>query len=274
MDADDLENYLQQINDAEMQEAQKISSSDLMKDTEPLTDNIYGDEIPDNEIPDNEIPDNECCGYDDDTALAKLTARRLQEEEDEKLAKQLMEQFAREDEQYRQRQNPPPPPQPQSHASRRRIRPDDSEEHNTELQAYRIEQDLLDQIRAHEAEETIKKEGNAFDGVFNTDTLMRKMDEEDEEIRRKFDLKLQREKERQLRAEQDAEYEEALKEDMRRESAKQLRLSPQNEPSDLETKLIPVHAPEEPMPVPVAQPMLAPDELRAARMRRFNLPKP
>jgi hypothetical protein len=172
--------------------------------------------------------------FQEDTDLERILYQIQQQEKgDAELARQLAEE-----------ENPPPNEVAQG---------DDMDE-------------VLEQIRKMEAQEMLKKNGNAYDKPLNVDRLMRQQDAEDEELRKHSEWQSEK-------LQQDWEYEEALRQEtMRLEALKKLQT-----PAPVPTPV--------PAPVPITTPVVVPvantsdeledipktrEEMRAARMKFFN----
>lgn len=182
-------------------------------------------------------------GYDAD--MEEL--RRQQMEMDEEIARQLMEEF-------NQERNPP---------ARRR------DPGNLGIQDDDID-NIMEQFRINEAQERLKRSGNAFEAPINIDRVMEEQDEEDERIRQQYEARFKQEESRRLREEQDAEYEALLAASLESEPLPNIP-NPDTIPdeSNSSSSSSSSESDEEPLIKPTT------DQLRRARLAYFmNKPKP
>jgi len=185
---------------------------------------------------------------EDDDLESILRQIKQQEENDAELARQLARQLEEEN-------NPPPLEGAQG---------DDMDV-------------VLEQIRKMEAEEMLKKKGNAYDKPLNLDRLMQQQDAEDEDIRKKSQQQIKNANWQAEKLQQDWEYEEAIRQETLRQEA--LRKQPTPVPT-----LAPAPAPVPtlaPSPASVPVPVALMDEavedipktreeMRVARLKFFN----
>jgi hypothetical protein len=129
--------------------------------------------------------------------------------------------------------------------------------------------DVLEQIRQMEAQEQLKKKGNAFAKPLSLDRLLAKQDDEDEEIRKQVQSQMYNDTWRAERKRQDLAFQESLKLDQEKEKERIKRRLPQ-----------PPQPPQQPQPpiqdedkdeVEDAKPIpQTNEEMRAARLKFFN----
>jgi len=128
--------------------------------------------------------------------------------------------------------------------------------------------DVLEQIRQMEAQEQLKKKGNAYAKPLSLDRLIAQQDEQDEDIRMQAQKQIETDNWRAERARQDREFQEVLKQDQEKERLKRRLPQPPLQP--------PLQPPPR-TPQPIAQESegeeLIPqtkEEIRAARLKFFS----
>ena len=120
--------------------------------------------------------------------------------------------------------------------------------------------DVLEQIRQMEAQEQLKKKGNAYAKPLSLDRLIAQQDEQDEDIRMQVQKQIETDNWRAERARQDREFQEVLKQDQEKERLK--RKPPQqleNYDTDENTDCV------DDEPIPQTK-----EEIRAARLKFFS----
>jgi len=218
-DDDDMENILQQIQDAEIARAMDESFAAAHNvDGIDGIDGIDGKEL------------------DSDFIFARQLAKQEQEERDAEYARQLEEA-----------DNPTPPRhQPPRHQLPRHQPPrngrangvvDDGVVDDDIADADDMNDDDVDTVYEHiaqqKAQEILKTKGNAYDKPLNIDRILELEAKEDEKIREKFRQQEQNRLWREEKDRQDAEFRLAQQQDLAKERAKQLALQQQFNPSGM-----------------------------------------
>ena len=128
--------------------------------------------------------------------------------------------------------------------------------------------DVLEQIRQMEAQEQLKKKGNAYAKPLSLDRLIAQQDEQDEDIRMQAQRQIETDTWRAERIRQDREFQEVLKQDQEKERLKRRLPQPPLQPPPLTPQPIARESEGESEgdePIPQTK-----EEIRAARLKFFS----
>lgn len=128
--------------------------------------------------------------------------------------------------------------------------------------------DVLEQIRQMEAQEQLKKKGNAYAKPLSLDRLIAQQDEQDEDIRMQAQRQIETDTWRAERIRQDREFQEVLKQDQEKERLKRRLPQPPLQPPPLTPQPIAQESEGESEgdePIPQTK-----EEIRAARLKFFS----